>query len=122
MPLTPPATPDLPAQTSPPSLGHLIQRRRLQLGLLLLVMLASSAAEVLSLAAVLPFLVVMANPDELEPAVGAAVGAAAGDRQRRGAAAADHDCLCGGCLGDDPAAEHVAERTAGGGDRFGYEL
>lgn len=40
-------------------------RRRLQLGILLLVMLASSAAEVLSLAAVLPFLAVLANPEGL---------------------------------------------------------
>ena len=42
--------------------GHLARRRRLQLGVLLLVMLASSMAEVLSLAAVLPFLAVLANP------------------------------------------------------------
>ena len=45
--------------------GHLGRRRRLQLGVLLLVMLASSAAEVLSLAAVLPFLAVLANPEAL---------------------------------------------------------
>jgi ABC-type multidrug transport system fused ATPase/permease subunit len=45
--------------------GHLSRRRRLQLGALLLVMLASSAAEVLSLAAVLPFLAVLANPTGL---------------------------------------------------------
>jgi ATP-binding cassette subfamily B protein len=43
----------------------LSRRRRLQLGVLLLVMLASSAAEVLSLAAVLPFLAVLANPEGL---------------------------------------------------------
>jgi ATP-binding cassette subfamily B protein len=36
-----------------------------QLGVLLLVMLASSVAEVLSLAAVLPFLAVLANPEGL---------------------------------------------------------
>ena len=46
-------------------LGHLSRRRRLQLGVLLLVMLASSVAEVLSLAAVLPFLAVLANPEGL---------------------------------------------------------
>ena len=43
----------------------LSRRRRLQLGALLLVMLASSAAEVLSLAAVLPFLAVLTNSEEL---------------------------------------------------------
>lgn len=45
--------------------AHLARRRRVQLGVLLLVMLASSAAEVLSLAAVLPFLAVLANPEGL---------------------------------------------------------
>jgi ABC-type multidrug transport system fused ATPase/permease subunit len=45
--------------------GHLSRRRRVQLGVLLLVMLVSSAAEVLSLAAVLPFLAVLANPTAL---------------------------------------------------------
>jgi ATP-binding cassette subfamily B protein len=45
--------------------AHLARRRRLQLGVLLLVMLASSVAEVLSLAAVLPFLAVLANPTGL---------------------------------------------------------
>lgn len=45
--------------------GHLDRRRRLQLALLLLVMLASSVAEVLSLAAVLPFLAGLANPTGL---------------------------------------------------------
>jgi ABC-type multidrug transport system fused ATPase/permease subunit len=45
--------------------SHLARRRRLQLGVLLLVMLASSVAEVLSLAAVLPFLAVLANPEGL---------------------------------------------------------
>ncbi|NQW38975.1 MAG: ABC transporter ATP-binding protein, partial [Cyanobacteria bacterium] len=44
---------------------HLARRRRLQLGVLLLVMLASSVGEVLSLAAVLPFLAVLANPTGL---------------------------------------------------------
>ena len=43
--------------------GYLGQRRRIQLGLLLLVMLANSVAEILSLAAVLPFLAVLANPE-----------------------------------------------------------
>lgn len=45
--------------------GHLGRRRRLQLGVLLLVMLASSVAEVLSLGAVLPFLAVLTNPEGL---------------------------------------------------------
>jgi ABC-type multidrug transport system fused ATPase/permease subunit len=44
---------------------HLSLRRRVQLGVLLLVMLASSTAEVLSLAAVLPFLAVLADPTGL---------------------------------------------------------
>jgi ATP-binding cassette, subfamily B, bacterial PglK len=68
MPTPPPTT------TAPdPSLRQLLRqlwdqlgrRRRLQLGVLLLVMLASSVAEVLSLAAVLPFLAVLANPEGL---------------------------------------------------------
>jgi len=41
---------------------HLNQRRRLQLCFLLVVMFSSSVAEVLSLAAVLPFLAILANP------------------------------------------------------------
>jgi ABC-type multidrug transport system fused ATPase/permease subunit len=75
MPAPPPAT----AATPNPSLrsllrqlwGHLGRRRRVQLGVLLLVMLASSVAEVLSLAAVLPFLAVLTNPEGLwsEPLV-----------------------------------------------------
>jgi len=36
--------------------GHLSRRRRIQLGLLLVVMLASGGAELVSLGAVLPFL------------------------------------------------------------------
>ena len=44
---------------------HLSRRRRLQLTVLLLVMLASGAAEVFSLAAVLPFLAVLTNPEQL---------------------------------------------------------
>ena len=69
MPTPPPAAP----VASDPSLlqllhqlwTHLGRRRRGQLGVLLLVMLASSVAEVLSLAAVLPFLAVLANPEGL---------------------------------------------------------
>ena len=45
--------------------GHLSQKRRFQLTALLLVMLASSGAEVFSLAAVLPFLAVLANPEQI---------------------------------------------------------
>ena len=45
--------------------GHLQKQRRRQLGALLLVMLASSGAEVFSLAAVLPFLAVLANPEQI---------------------------------------------------------
>ena len=45
--------------------GHLSKQRRLQLGALLLVMLASSGAEVFSLAAVLPFLAVLAKPEQI---------------------------------------------------------
>lgn len=45
--------------------SHLTQRRKLQLRALLLVMFASSGAEVFSLAAVLPFLAVLANPAQI---------------------------------------------------------
>ncbi len=45
--------------------SHLGRRRRAQLGVLVLLMLVSSAVEVVSLAAVLPFLAVLANPDGL---------------------------------------------------------
>ncbi len=45
--------------------GHLSGRRAFQLGLLVLVMLASGGAELLSLGAVLPFLTVLTNPDQL---------------------------------------------------------
>jgi ABC-type multidrug transport system fused ATPase/permease subunit len=45
--------------------GQLSRRRRVQLGMLVVVMLASSVAEVVSLAAVLPFLAVLANPTGL---------------------------------------------------------
>ena len=45
--------------------SYLRRRRRYQLALLLLVMLASGLAELVSLGAVLPFLAVLSNPDEL---------------------------------------------------------
>jgi ATP-binding cassette subfamily B protein len=45
--------------------GHLSRRRRLQLGVLLVVMLASGLAELVSLGAVLPFLAVLTNPQHL---------------------------------------------------------
>ena len=45
--------------------GHLIRQRRIQLGLLLVVMLASGVAELLSLGAVLPFLAVLSDPQGL---------------------------------------------------------
>ncbi len=62
-----------PALTKPPSTlsllrriwGHLSRRRRLQLAVLLLVMLASGLAELVSLGAVLPFLAVLSNPQQL---------------------------------------------------------
>ena len=44
---------------------HLSRHRRRQLKALLFVMLISSLAEVLSLAAVLPFLAVLSNPGSL---------------------------------------------------------
>ena len=45
--------------------SHLSNRRRLQLGLVLLVMFASGGAELLSLGAVLPFLVILSDPEKL---------------------------------------------------------
>ncbi len=45
--------------------GYLSRRRRLQLAVLLLVMLASGLAELVSLGAVLPFLAVLSNPQQL---------------------------------------------------------
>lgn len=45
--------------------GHLSRRRRLQFALLLLVILASGLAELVSLGAVLPFLAVLSNPQQL---------------------------------------------------------
>lgn len=44
---------------------HLTRRRRIQLGLLLLVMLTSGVAELVSLGAVLPFLAVLSDPEPL---------------------------------------------------------
>ena len=44
---------------------HLSRRRRIQLGCLLLVMLASGGAELVSLGAVLPFLAVLSDPELL---------------------------------------------------------
>ena len=44
---------------------HLSHRRRVQLGLLLIMMLASGVAELVSLGAVLPFLAVLSNPERL---------------------------------------------------------
>ena len=56
--------------------GHLSGRRRIQLGLLLVVMLASGGAELVSLGAVLPFLAVLSNPQRLwqQPLVQALAG------------------------------------------------
>ena len=45
--------------------SHLSRRRRLQLGLLLIVMLACGGAELVSLGAVLPFLAALSDPDRL---------------------------------------------------------
>jgi hypothetical protein len=45
--------------------SHLSRRRRLQLGMMLLVMLASGLAELMSLGAVLPFMAVLSNPQQL---------------------------------------------------------
>ena len=44
---------------------HLTRRRRIQLGLLLVVMLVSGGAELLSLGSVLPFLAVLSDPQHL---------------------------------------------------------
>ena len=56
--------------------GHLSRRRRIQLGLLLVVMLASGGAELVSLGAVLPFLAVLSDPERLwqQPLVQALAG------------------------------------------------
>lgn len=45
--------------------AHLNSRRRIQLGILLVLMLASGVAELLSLGAVLPFLAVLSDPEQL---------------------------------------------------------
>ena len=45
--------------------GHLTRQRRIQLSLLLLVMLVTGLAEMLSLGAVLPFLAVLSDPQQL---------------------------------------------------------
>ena len=66
-------TQHLPDQNPPLSIptlllqlwGHLSSRRRVQLNLLLVVMLASAGAELVSLAAVVPFLAVLSDPDRL---------------------------------------------------------
>lgn len=52
-------------QLLPQLWGHLSRRRRLQLAVTLGLMLLSSLAEVVSLAAVLPFLAVLTNPETL---------------------------------------------------------
>jgi ATP-binding cassette, subfamily B, bacterial PglK len=77
-------TPTTPATNPPPSTrtlllgiwGHLSRRRRIQLGLLLVVMLASGVAELVSLGAVLPFLAVLSDPERLwqQPQVQALAG------------------------------------------------
>ena len=54
--------------------GHLSRRRRIQLGLLLVVMLASGGAELVSLGAVLPFLAVLAEVVRLADQRRVAVG------------------------------------------------
>jgi len=56
--------------------GHLSRRRRIQLGLLLVVTLASGGAELVSLGAVLPFLAVLSDPERLwqQPLVQALAG------------------------------------------------
>ena len=45
--------------------SHLSRRRRIQLGLVLVVILVSGGAELVSLGAVLPFLAVLSGPDRL---------------------------------------------------------
>jgi ABC-type multidrug transport system fused ATPase/permease subunit len=68
-----PLTPTTPVTTPSPSTrtlllgiwGHLSRRRRIQLGLLLVVMLASAGAELVSLGAVLPFLAALSDPEQV---------------------------------------------------------
>jgi len=69
-----PSDTSLPPSTRSLLLGfwsHLSLRRRIQLGLLLVVMFASGGAELLSLGAVLPLLAMLSNPEQLwqEPLV-----------------------------------------------------
>jgi len=81
MPATVPTT---PVTSTPPSTltlllgiwGNLNRWRRIQLGLLLVVMLASGGAELVSLGAVLPFLAVLSDPERLwqQPLVQALAG------------------------------------------------
>jgi ATP-binding cassette, subfamily B, bacterial PglK len=56
--------------------SHLSRRRRIQLGLLLVVMMASGGAELLSLGVVLPFLAALSDPERLwqQPLVHALAG------------------------------------------------
>jgi ABC-type multidrug transport system fused ATPase/permease subunit len=54
-----------PSQLIRRLLAHLHARRRVQLGIVLILMVLSGVAEALSLAAVLPFLWVLTNPQEL---------------------------------------------------------
>ena len=66
---TQPLTPQSPPESTRILLlgiwAHLSGRRRIQLGLLLVVMLASGGAELVSLGAVLPFLTVLSDPERL---------------------------------------------------------
>ena len=63
----------MPPTTSPQSTitlllgiwGHLLRHRRIQLGVLLMFILASGVAELLSLGAVLPFLALLSDPDRV---------------------------------------------------------
>jgi len=66
MPATAPTSPTQSTRTLLLGIwGHLGRRRRMQLGLLLVVMLASGVAELVSLGAVLPFLAVLSDPERL---------------------------------------------------------
>jgi ABC-type bacteriocin/lantibiotic exporter with double-glycine peptidase domain len=66
MPITSATTPDSSTKTLLLGIwGHMTRRRRIQLSLLLLVMLVTGLAEILSLGAVLPFLAVLSDPQRL---------------------------------------------------------
>lgn len=66
MPITSATSPDSSTKTLLLGIwGHLTRRRRIQLSWLLLVMLVTGLAEMLSLGAVLPFLVVLSDPQQL---------------------------------------------------------